>query len=96
MPSSVSLVTLTSDQDAYRGAVVTTRGTVRRFIDPSGPYFVIEDPDRNRVEVLPTSSVAPYVGRRVEVTGTYDVDQSVGRFIRTDRVEVVPLGNGPA
>ncbi|HZD75048.1 MAG TPA: hypothetical protein VE776_14375 [Actinomycetota bacterium] len=85
-PASVSLARLAADQEAYRGEQVKTQGVVRRFTDTAGSYFVIEDAEHDRVEVLPASRMARYQGRRVELTGRFGVGQTTGRFIQVERV----------
>jgi len=81
-----SLAALTEHQDAYDGQAVSTSGTVRRFEDPSGPYFVLEDEDGNRVEVTPANDVSGYVGQTVSVTGRFRVDPQLGRLITVETV----------
>jgi hypothetical protein len=87
-PASVSLASLAAHQQSYRGKQVTTQGVVRRFADATGTYFVVEDAEHDRVEVLPASRMAAYQGRRVEVTGRFGVDQTTGRFMQVERVSV--------
>lgn len=87
-PAAVSLATLAAAQESYLGRRVRTEGVVRRFIDPSGPYFVIEDANRNRVALIPAPRVAAYRGRRVEVIGTFEFNQTLGRFIDVEDVLV--------
>ena len=90
-PVSVSLAGLAAHQEDYKGKLVTTRGVVRRFADTAGTYFVVEDAEHDRVEVLPPSRMARYQGRQVQVTGRFGVNQTVGRFVRVERVS---LGGG--
>lgn len=87
-PTSVSLAALASDQENYQGEEVRTQGMVRRFTDPSGPYFVIEGAHQDRVKVVPASLMVKYEGRRVEVIGTFHVNQAVGRLIRVKRLSI--------
>ncbi len=81
-----SLADLVAHQETYDGRVVTTSGTVRRFEDPSGPYYVLEDADGNRVEVTPASSVEGRVGEVVSVTGRFSIEPMQGRVIAVDSV----------
>jgi hypothetical protein len=71
------------------GRDVRTEGVVRRFADPSGPYFVLEDAEDNRVELSPASRVTGYQGRRVEVVGVFCFNQKRGRFIDVANVSIV-------
>lgn len=87
-PPFVSLATLAADQESYQGKQIRTTGLVERFTDPSGPYFVIEDAAHNRVEVLPASRMAEYEGRRIEVTGRFDFNHTIGRFLRVEQVSI--------
>lgn len=77
------------EQDQFLGAEVRTRGTVRRFVDARGPYFVLEDLEQDRVELLPASLIMPYLGARIAVDGRFGLDDQVGRFIRVERVTVM-------
>lgn len=88
-PEAVSLAKLVADQESYVGRDVRTEGVVRRFTDPSGPYFVLEDAEHNRVELLPASRVAAYQGRRIEVDGVFGIEQTRGRFIEVGNVSIV-------
>lgn len=84
--TSVSLATLATNSQRYTGAQVSTRGVVQRFVDPSGPYFVLQDAQEHRVELLPSSRVSPDVGRQIEVTGTFNFSPDSGRFIDVQEV----------
>lgn len=90
-PVAVSLATLAAHQESYQGREVETRGTVRRFTDPMGSYFVIEDIGQNRVEILPAFRVSSFLGRLVEVRGRFRFNQRIGRFIQ---VEHLSAGGG--
>lgn len=85
-PVSVSLGSLAANQGSYQGQEVRTEGLVQRFTDPTGPYFVLEDAQQDRVEVLPAARMAGFEGRRVEVTGKFGVNETIGRYIQVERV----------
>ncbi len=63
-----------------------TDGVVRAIRDTSGDYFVLEDAQHDRVQLLPASRAAPFDGQRVEVLGTFRFDQTSGR-----RVEIATI-----
>lgn len=90
-PTFVSLATLATHQESYQGKEIKTMGVVKGFMDPSGPYFVIEDASHNRVEVLPVSRMARYQGQRIEVTGRFDFNNTIGRFLQVEQVSI-PAG----
>lgn len=88
-PQSVSLAALATSEERYREEEVKTQGVVRRFSGPSGPYFVIEDAEHHRVQVLPASKVAGREGQRVAVVGTFGLSPTTGRVIHAHRVAAV-------
>ncbi len=88
-PVAASLAALARHQQSYAGEEVSTAGTVVRFHDPSGPYFVLQDSHQDRVEVRPAWRVAADLGRRVQVIGRFTIDASNGRVIEV--TSVAPL-----
>jgi len=86
-----SLADLVEHQETYDGRTVSTSGTVERFEDASGPYYVLDDGAGNRVALTPASSVAGRTGESVTVTGRFSVDPGEGRRIAVDSVS----GSGP-
>lgn len=85
----VGLADIVREQHQFLGAEVRTQGTVRRFVDASGPYFVLEDSEQDRVELLPASLIMPFLGARIAVDGRFGFDDHEGRFIRVERVTVM-------
>lgn len=85
-PTEVSLTRLAQEQDAFSGDEITTSGTVRKFEDARGSYFVLEDESRNRVALSPTSMVAGLVGEEILVTGNFEVRPGFGRVIEIERI----------
>jgi hypothetical protein len=86
---AVSLARLVADQESYVGRDVRTEGVVRRFTDQSGPYFVLEDAEHNRVELVPAPRVAAYQGRRIDVDGVFGFKPTRGRFIEVGNMSIV-------
>jgi hypothetical protein len=89
-PVTVSLAQLATNQESYNGQKVETRGIVRQFANPDGAvYYVIEDSQPNRVELKPADAASGYVGQQVAVTGTFHLDNQVGRWITAERVSAL-------
>lgn len=86
--TQVSIASLAADSERYAGTEVETQGVVVRFVDPSGPYFVLQDAEEHRVELSPGSSVSGDVGRHIDVTGQFSDSPKVGRVIKVERVSV--------
>ena len=86
-PQRVALDQLATHQEAFAGQRVTTDGMVVRFADPDGGvYYVLEDDRHDRVAVVPAALVAPHLGERVVVTGTFAVVAGEGRTIRVETI----------
>lgn len=84
---TVPLSRLVGEQESYEGREVETRGTVRVFGEEAATgHYVVEDARANRVQVVPGSVAAKYVGREVIVAGEFDFDDTRGRFIRMGRI----------
>lgn len=86
-PFDVTLAALTEQQDAWIGRSVRTEGVVRTFDAPR--HYWIEDPDLNRVELLPMDLVADLVGSTVRVTGQFTFRDDQGRQIHVEEVVVI-------
>lgn len=84
--TTVSLAALVADEERYAGDEVRTRGVVRRFSGASGPHFVLEDAEQNRVRLVPVEEVADREGDPVVVVGTFDFDDTTGRVIHVERL----------
>ena len=74
----------------HSGELVRTSGVVRPFRDASGTYYVLEDADNNRVELLPARSVADYAGRSITVVGTFAASDTTGRALTVRSVDTPP------
>lgn len=85
-PAEISLARLVQEQEAFFGDEVKTRGTVRRFEDVSDSYYVLEDEGRNRVALVPASTVKDLVGEEVTVTGKFELKPAFGRAIEVKRI----------
>lgn len=83
-PVDVSLATLATQEDAYKGKPVRTRGVVRTFESPR--HYWIEDDVPNRVAVEPEELVAPLVGQEIGVVGRFDFDDTKGRIIKIKEI----------
>jgi hypothetical protein len=90
---TIPLRELAANQDRYAGELVRTSGVVRPFHDASGTYYVLEDADANRVELLPARSVADYAGRSITVVGTFAASDTAGRVLTVSTVDVPPAGS---
>lgn len=80
----VSLATLATQEDAYKGKLVRTRGVVRTFEPPR--HYWIEDDHPNRVALEPEELVAPLVGQEVGVVGRFDFNDRKGRVIEIKEI----------
>lgn len=85
-PEEVSLARLAHEQEAFSGDEIKTHGTVRKFENANGTYFVLEDESRNRVALLPASMVERLVGQEITVTGRFELKRGLGRVITVDGV----------
>lgn len=85
--NQVTLAELAQDQERFRGESIATCGLVRNFEERGNSYYVLEDEADNRVGVTPGSEVAAFVGRRLCVIGTFDVEPEFGRVIQVESVE---------
>lgn len=85
-PQEVSLATLADKQDDYRGVTVTTTGVVTRIGEAGDLHYVLEDEKQNRVELLPGTSAADWVGEAVVVTGRFDFKETRGRVLTIETI----------
>jgi hypothetical protein len=92
---NLSLTRLATDQDAYVGCMVRTIGRVVPFESASGTYYVIQDIDLNRVELLPASRAELFDGETVSVTGRFDFNGRIGRYLTIDMIAGAPQASGP-
>jgi len=80
--AQVSLEQLAESQQTYAGRRVLTRGIVRHERDPDGSdYFVLSDARGRIVGLEPAASARRYEGRRVQVTGLFEIQPGFGRVI---------------
>ncbi|MGH2908036.1 MAG: hypothetical protein ACRDK8_01910, partial [Solirubrobacteraceae bacterium] len=87
-PKHVSLSTLVLDQSQYVGAEINTSGTLRRFTDPNGSsYYILTDPEQDRVIVRPATAAAAYLHRHVTITGKFEFDPHAGRILKARHVQ---------
>lgn len=92
---AVSLEDLTFNTDEYVGQEVVAHGVVTEFGDEDseyGRYYVLQDADANRVQLLPPEAAEPHAGSTVEVVGEFDFDPERGRMLHVDTIE--PLRGG--
>ena len=83
---TVSIHDLATFTDQYRGERVTTEGVLRRYDEPS-EHFVVEDGGlRVAISSAASEALRPLEGRRVTVTGRFDVELGTGRYIEVERV----------
>jgi hypothetical protein len=83
----VSLAQLAENQELYDAEQVSTSGVVRE--EPNGrrgSVFVLSDGRGDLVELEPAGKAASYIGRRVAVSGRFELDPRVGRVIEDSRI----------
>ena len=86
-PQQVSLEQLAGDQERYLNQEIVTSGVVVRQRDSRRrSYYVLTDSAGNMVAVIPKRDAAPYRGRRVTVTGVFELDLKTGRVLRFQRI----------
>ena len=83
----VNVHDLATASELYRGERVTTVGILRRLEEPD-EHFVLEA-DELQVAVTghDRGALLELEGRRVTVTGRFDIKQGTGRLIRADTVK---------
>jgi hypothetical protein len=73
----------------YVGQPVSTTGTVTRAHGRHGPpHFVLSDGAGHAIALLPASAVAEDGGRRVRVSGIFDVQFQFGPQLTVQQVRV--------
>jgi len=85
----VSLAQLAENQEVYDAEQISTSGVVRE--EPNGHgglAFLLSDRRGDLVELEPARKAAPYIGRRVAVSGRFELDPRVGRVIEDSRISV--------
>ena len=89
----VSLAQLAESQQVYDAEQVSTSGVVREERGGrGGSVFLLSDGRGDLVELEPAAKAAPYIGRRVEVSGRFELDPRVGRVIEDSRVSAPASG----
>jgi hypothetical protein len=94
-PRTVSLSELITQEDRLSGERILTTGVVQVIGESQGAltqHHVLQDTDANRVRLLPDDAVADYVGRVVQVEGTFAFDEEEGRRLHVETV--TPLTGG--
>lgn len=86
-PVQVPLAELAENQEEYSGKTVVTSGRIKRFEDPSGPYYVLQDQEHNRVALTPKRRAAAFEGDSVTVSGIFVVKEALGRVIEIQTIE---------
>jgi len=83
----VSLAKLATNQDAYLGKQVSTRGTVEAQSNPNGSrYYVLADAEQDLVILVPNGTARRFAGHEVAVRGRFGFDPHVGRLIRITQI----------
>lgn len=91
-PRVVPLSELAHNADSYDGRRIIAHGVVMEFGDDDGDierHYVIQGPDVNRVQLLPTEAAESYVGSVVEVVGEFEFDPDRGRLLHVESIEEV-------
>lgn len=83
------LAALVADAAGNDGRSVIVEGHVRRHPDPR--HHWLEDDAGHRVGLVPDAAVAPHVGSRVRITGTFRAPAAPDTGRRIEVVEVVVL-----
>lgn len=87
-PVTTSLSALSQAQTDFNGRRVTIHGTLRTFETPR--HYWIENDTFDRVALEGVEDLAPWIGQRIEVRGTFFYDSETGRRIE---VEAFRLSN---
>lgn len=91
-PRVVPLSDLAANAEDYDGRAVVAHGVVVEFGDEGGAvdrYFVMQDHNDNRVQLLPDEAAEPHVGSVVEVVGEFEFDPDRGRLLHVESIEAV-------
>lgn len=83
----ISLAELAQGQEELSGETVVTSGRIKRFEGPSGPYYVLQDQEQNRVALTPARRAAAFEGDSVSVSGTFELKEGFGRVIDIETIE---------
>jgi hypothetical protein len=84
-----SLAKLANNHDAYLGKQVSTSGRLEAAHKPSGSrYYVLSDPARDLVALLPSSEARRFAGEVVVVTGRFGFDPRNGRVVHIERISL--------
>jgi hypothetical protein len=82
----VALRDLAHFPEVYSDAQVTTVGTVASVRAGERTLYVLRGGDGTRIVLLPTSSAAGEIGRRVRVSGLFSVSFQLGYEILITRI----------
>jgi hypothetical protein len=91
---SHTIASLVAQEDALDGEHVEVTGVVQRLGEAEGStvvHYVLQDPDANRVKLLPDEAVAGYVSRVVRVEGRFSFSETTGRVLHVE--EIAPLAS---
>lgn len=88
-PVAIELGTLVLFETRFDGQVIEATGTLRTHDAPR--HYWIEDAELNRVALVVDDDLAPRVGERLTVAGTFRFDRTAGR-----RIEVSGLSPAPS
>ena len=88
--ADLTLEELTLRQTRYDEQMVRTEGVVRTADSPR--HYWIEDPDLNRVELLPHEEVEDLLGATVRVEGLFTFQDDEGRRIQIEELTVLNPG----
>lgn len=81
-PVTTSLSVLTNAQRDFDGQNVIVSGTLRTFDQPR--HYWIENESFDRVALEGADDLTPWVGRTIEVRGTFLYDPAAGRRIEVE------------
>jgi hypothetical protein len=72
----------------YVGRQVSATGTIRARGEPGGTHYVLSDGAGHTIALLPVSMAAIVAGRRVRVSGIFDVQFAFGPQLTIQQLQV--------
>lgn len=72
----------------YVGRPVSTTGTIRARGEAAGAHYVLSDGAGHTIALLPVSMAASDAGRRVRVSGIFDVQFAFGPQLTIQQIQV--------
>jgi hypothetical protein len=91
-PIRISIAQAREQVRSLRGGLVRVDGSVRKFTDERGDYYVLEDADRNRMGLAGRIEplLPPLADRSCRVTGVLSYEPGRGFYLLGRSVEPAP------